>query len=149
MDIRFTNENIFDVNAESIVYFTDNTLIGEKSNELIENAGERVLETIQKLNGCPTGEVKIIPGYNLKQNYVFLSVLPEKIENEIEIELFKRIFNKLFKLAEEYKISSFAIDVLYMQTMYGDDYLKLLNNVVRSADLKYDDYTIYMSKELN
>ncbi|QQK07813.1 macro domain-containing protein [Miniphocaeibacter halophilus] len=149
MDIRFTNDNIFDVNAESIVYFTDNTLIGEKSNELIENAGERILETIQKLNGCPTGEVKIIPGYNLKQNYVFLSVLPEKIENKVEIELFKSLFNKLFILAEEYKISSFAIDVLYMQTIYGDNYIRLLNNIVRSTDMKYNDYTIYMSKEIN
>ncbi len=146
MDIRFKDKNIFEVSTESIVYFSDNSLIGERSDVLINRAGNRILDTIQKLNGCATGEVKIIPGYDLEQNYVLLSVLPEKLESEIEKNLFKKIFSSVFSMLDEYNISSFAIDVNYMKTKFGDEYIKLLNEIVRSEEYKYSDYTIYMCK---
>ena len=146
MDIRFKDKNIFEVSTESIVYFSDNSLIGEKSDILIRRAGNRILDTIQKLNGCATGDVKIVPGYDLKQNYVFLSVLPEKLESEIERKLFKNIFKKVFLMLDEYNIASFAIDVNYMKMKFGDEYIKLFNEIIRSDEYKYSDYTIYMCK---
>lgn len=146
MDIRFKDKNIFEVSTESIVYFSDNSLIGEKSDVLINRAGDRILDTIQKLNGCSTGEVKIVPGYDLKQNYVLLSVLPENLNSEIDKKLFKNIFNNIFLMLDEYNIASFAIDVKYMSTKFGDEYIKLLNEIVRSDEYKYSDYTIYMCK---
>lgn len=146
MDIRFKDKNIFEVSTESIVYFSDNSLIGEKSDVLIRRAGNRILDTIQKLNGCATGDVKIVPGYDLKQNYVFLSVLPEKLESEIDRKLFKNIFKKVFLMLDEYNIASFAIDVNYMSMKFGDEYIKLFNEIIRSDEYKYSDYTIYMCK---
>lgn len=148
MDIRFVNKDFFNINSEALVYFTDNTLIGERSDILIDKAGDRILETIQKLNGCATGEVKIVPGYNLKQDYVILSVLPDNIEGNIEIVLMKRLFENLFKLIDEYGISSIAIDVQYMQNKYGCEYITLLNKIVRSNIYKYNNNILFMCKEI-
>ena len=147
MDIRYIDKDIFEIESDSIVYFTDNSLIGKDSDVLLNKAGNRALESIQKLNGCATGEIKIIPGYNTKQYYIILSVLPNSIDSDKNIYLFKRLFTKLFEVAEEYNINSFAIDVLYMQSRYGAEYIRLLNNIIRSVELKYSDFILYLCKE--
>ncbi|WP_099203007.1 macro domain-containing protein [Miniphocaeibacter massiliensis] len=146
MDIRFTNKNVFDVEADAILYFTDNSLIGEKSNELIEKAGNRIIDSIQKLNGCATGDIKIVPAFNLRQLYIILSVLPEKIDTNIQKELFNNVFIKLFKVLEEYELDSVVIDVSYMQRKYGVEYSVLLNRIVKDKRFNFYDNIVYMSK---
>lgn len=148
MDIRFVNKDFFKIKSEGLVYFTDNSLIGERSNALIDKAGSRILDTIQKINGCATGEVKITPGYNLIQDYVILSVLPDKIDNDLEIKLMEHLLKNLFDLSEEYNISSLAIDVQHMQTKYGDEYITLLNQIIRSDKYKYNNNILYLCKEM-
>ncbi len=147
MDIRFTNENIFQIDTDSMLYFTDNSLIGEKSDILIEKAGNRILETIQKLSGCATGDIKIIPAYKLKQKYVFMSVLPDQINTSIQKELFNRVFIKLFKTMEEYDLDSVALDVSYMQRKYGIEYVTLLNEIVKDKRFNFYNNVVYLTKD--
>ncbi|WP_237036193.1 macro domain-containing protein [Mediannikoviicoccus vaginalis] len=144
MDIRITFEDIFEIESDGLVFFSDNALLDEGSNSLIENAGERVLLPLSKVQGVATGDVKLIPGFDLKQLYIFLTVLPEDIESKLNQKLFKDSFKKIIELSKEYNLESIAINLNYLKERYGEYYIDCLNRVLRSDDYKFEDLIVFL-----
>ena len=144
MDIRITFEDIFEIESDGLVFFSDNALLDEGSNSLIENAGERVLLPLSKIQGVATGDVKLIPGFDLKQLYIFLTVLPEDIESKLNQKLFKDSFKKIIELSKEFNLESIAINLNYLKERYGEYYIDCLNRVLRSDDYKFEDLIVFL-----
>lgn len=144
MDIRITFEDIFEIESDGLVFFSDNALLDKGSNSLIKNAGERVLSPLSKIQGVATGDVKIIPGFDLKQLYIFLTVLPEDIESELNQKLFKDSFKKIIGLSKEFNLDSIAINLNYLKERYGEYYIDCLNRVLRSDDYKFEDLIVFL-----
>ena len=144
MDIRITFEDIFEIESQGLVFFSDNALLDEGSNSLIENAGNRIVLPLSKVQGVATGDVKIIPGFDLKQLYVFLTVLPEDIESNLNQKLFKDSFEKIIALSKEFDLQSIAINLNYLKERYGEYYIDCLNRVLRSDDYKFEDLIVFL-----
>lgn len=144
MDIRITFEDIFEIESDGLVFFSDNALLDEGSNSLIENAGERVFLPLSKIQGVATGDVKLIPGFDLKQLYIFLTVLPEDIESKLNQKLFKDSFKKIIDLSKEFNLESIAINLNYLKERYGEYYIDCLNRVLRSDDYKFEDLIVFL-----
>lgn len=144
MDIRITFEDIFEIESDGLVFFSDNALLDEGSNSLIKNAGERILSPLSKIQGVATGDVKIIPGFDLKQLYIFLTVLPEDIESELNQKLFKDSFKNIIGLSKEFNLESIAINLNYLKERYGEYYIDCLNRVLRSDDYKFEDLIVFL-----
>ena len=145
MDIRFTDENLFQLEADGILFFTDNSLLGEKTNLIIEEAGERIIEPIVKQNGCATGEVKIVPGFSLSAKYVLLSVLPDKGQKMAK-ELFRNILLQTFKITLDYNLNSVGIDLYYIKHIFNQDYVAILNEVLTELKSQNIDILVYLCK---
>ena len=144
MDIRIIFEDVFEIESDGLVFFSDNALLDEGSNSLIENAGERVLLPLSKIQGVATGDVKLIPGFDLKQLYIFLTVLPEDIESKLNQKLFKDSFKKIIELSKEFNLESIAINLNYLKERYGEYYIDCLNRVLRSDDYKFEDLIVFL-----
>jgi O-acetyl-ADP-ribose deacetylase (regulator of RNase III) len=74
-------------------------------------AGPRLFEACRALGGCPTGEAKITPGFNLPSNYVIHTVSPIwKKESEIPLylEQLASCYEKSLTLAHEHNLTSVA-----------------------------------------
>jgi O-acetyl-ADP-ribose deacetylase len=70
-------------------------------------AGPELLEACRKLNGCPTGEARITPGFNLPAKYVIHAVGPRWVDgiHEEEQQLHNAYHNSLL-LAVAHGIST-------------------------------------------
>lgn len=144
MDIRITFEDIFEIESEGLVFFSDNALLDEGSNSLIGNAGERIISPLSKIQGVATGDVKIVPGFDLKQLYVFLTVLPEDIESDLNKKLFKDSFKKIIGLSKEFNLQSIAINLNYLKERYGEYYIDCLYRVLRGDEYKFEDLIVFL-----
>lgn len=145
MDIRITFENIFEIESDALVFFSDNALLDENADILIDNAGDRVVKPLAKIQGVATGDVKVIPGFDLKQLYIFLTVLPEDIESKINKILFKNTFDKIVQLAKELDLDSISINLNYLKERYGEYYIECLNRVLRDDEYKFEDLVVFLS----
>src|SRR5699024_9219545 len=146
MDLRFVQDSIFDLSTDSIIYFTDNTLIGPSSKFLIDKASKKIIEPIIKQNGCHTGKAKIIPGFDLKNDYVILAIIPDGLENDRDKFLFKQTIYNIFDLMTEYNLNSIAVDLSHIYEIYGKNYVTLLNEVIIEKRNDYIDLVMYLCK---
>lgn len=143
MDIRFTHEDIFETETEAVVYFTDHSLLGEQSKHLIKRTGERIMDSLVQQNGCATGEVKIVPAFELKSNYIVLSVLPED-SNPLSEILFKDMLLQIFNICFEYNIHSLSLDLRYIKQVFSQRYVAILNNVLKEIKEQNGDILLYL-----
>ncbi|XP_018648098.1 hypothetical protein Smp_140900.1 [Schistosoma mansoni] len=67
-------------------------------------AGSQLLEACQKLSGCPTGDAKLTPGFNLPSKYVIHCVGPVG-RNDVALE---STYRKALELCSEHNIQSIA-----------------------------------------
>ncbi|CAH8486761.1 unnamed protein product [Schistosoma rodhaini] len=67
-------------------------------------AGSQLLEACQKLGGCPTGDAKLTPGFNLPSKYVIHCVGPVG-RNDAALE---STYRKALELCSEHNIQSIA-----------------------------------------
>jgi len=109
--LKVTKGDITDFTVDAIVNAAKNSLLGGGGVDgaIHYEAGSQLLEACKTLNGCPTGEAKITPGFNLKAKYVIHTVGPvwrEGVRNESE--LLKKAYSNSLKLAEENKLKSLA-----------------------------------------
>lgn len=143
MDIRFTNENIFETDSESLVYFTDHSLLGSQSNFLIEKAGEGIIEPLIKQKGCATGEVKIVPAFNLDAEYVILSVLPET-DHPLSEKMFEEMLLQIFNILVDYEIHSVSLDLKYIKKVFDQGYVAILNEIIKKKRRDNIDVLLYL-----
>ena len=76
-------------------------------------AGPELLEYNRKLGGCPTGEARISPGFNLPAKYVISTVGPVwNGGNYNEDELLANCYRNSFKLVAENNIKTIAFPAI-------------------------------------
>lgn len=76
-------------------------------------AGHELLEACRRLDGCPTGEARITPGFRLPAKYVIHTVGPVwQGGDRGEAQLLERCYRQSFKLALEYEARSIAFPAI-------------------------------------
>lgn len=143
MDIRVTGESIFNIESDCILYFVDNAFCNEDSLELIKMAGNRLLTVFSKISSLATGDIKVIPAFDLKACYIILSTIPKNIENEKEKNFLKEIFDKIVASFEKYEFNTMAVDIKRLNESYGKDHCDVFKNYLRNLDR---DFVVFLCK---
>lgn len=143
MDIRVTGESIFDIESDCILYFVDNAFCNKDSLDLVEKAGDRLLNVFSKISSISTGDVKVVPAFDLKTLYIILATLPKNIENEEEKNFLKEIFDKILDSFEKYEFNTMAIDIKRLNDSYGKKHSDEFKNYLRNLD---KDFVVFLCK---
>ena len=76
-------------------------------------AGPRLLQACRALGGCPTGEARITPGFDLPARWVIHTVGPVwQGGSHAEDELLARCYRSSLALAREYRLTTIAFPAI-------------------------------------
>ena len=78
MEIELTTDDITTLSVDAIVNAANETLLGGGGVDgaIHRAAGDELLDYCRDLQGCPTGEAKISPGFNLPAQWIIHTVGP-------------------------------------------------------------------------
>ena len=107
--------NITQYSADAIVNSADTYLSnsGAISSAIHRAAGPELLEACRQLNGCPVGDAKITPGYNLPAKWVIHTVVPVwQGGHQQEEQLLAQCYRRCLELAVQHSIHRIAFPAI-------------------------------------
>lgn len=114
--IKIIKGNLVKLKVDAIVNAADTTLSGGGGIDGVIHraAGPKLYDACAKLHGCPTGQAKITPGFNLPAKYIIHTVGPiYKIRtNYDKEEMLKNCYRNSLNLAMQYNVHSVAFPAI-------------------------------------
>ena len=113
--IRFIEGDITTVTVDAIVNAANESLLGGGGVDgaIHAAAGPQLLEACRTIGGCPTGEARITPGFDLPARYVIHTVGPVwNGGGHGEEELLASAYRNSVKLADEHNLRSMAFPAI-------------------------------------
>lgn len=100
--------------VDAIVNAANSSLLGGGGVDgaIHRAAGPELQRACAKLGGCPTGQAKITPGFNLPAKYVIHTVGPVYRGQEQDAELLAACYHNSLQLAEEYQLKTIAFSAI-------------------------------------
>ena len=109
--IRLVQADITGLAVDAIVNAANNSLLGGGGVDgaIHRAAGGQLLDYCRRLGGCPTGEAKITPGFNLQAKWVIHTVGPVwKGGDHNESDQLERCYRNALLLAKENGVKTIA-----------------------------------------
>ena len=107
------------IDQGDITHFTGDVIVNAANSSLLGGggvdgaihraAGPELLAACRELDGCPTGEARITPGFELPADFVIHAVGPVYHGgNRGEAELLARTYRSSLEIAHEYHLTTIA-----------------------------------------
>ena len=113
--LKVIEADITTLAVDAIVNAANSTLLGGGGVDgaIHRAAGPELVNYCRTLQGCPTGEAKISPGFNLPAKYVIHTVGPVWHGGERgEAELLANCYHNCIKLAQQHNVTSIAFPAI-------------------------------------
>jgi O-acetyl-ADP-ribose deacetylase (regulator of RNase III) len=113
--IRVVQGDITRLEVEAVVNAANTSLLGGGGVDgaIHRAAGPELLEACRQIGGCPTGEARITPGFQLPARWVIHTVGPVWRGGEYnEDELLARCYRNSLALADEHDVQTIAFPAI-------------------------------------
>ena len=113
--INIMQGDITKLSVDAIVNAANAQLVGGGGVDgaIHRAAGPELMNACQAIGGCPTGEVRVTPGFNLPARFVFHAVGPIwQGGHQNESELLKSCYQSALSIAAEKQLSSIAFPAI-------------------------------------
>ena len=109
--IRAIQADITTLKVDAVVNAANESLLGGGGVDgaIHRAAGRELLAHCRTLNGCPTGQAKITPGFRLPAKWIFHTVGPVWHGGDRgEPQLLESCYRSVFQLAREHRLRTIA-----------------------------------------
>lgn len=114
MQLQVYRGDITRLHVDAIVNAANNSLLGGGGVDgaIHQAAGPQLQAACVKLGGCPTGQAKITPGFNLPAKYIIHTVGPVYHGQAGAADLLVACYRNSLQLAEEYGLKDVAFSAI-------------------------------------